>query len=172
MGRTPVVPEIVEKEVKLEQPPLEVEVSKKEAEKIGLFSRPAKKPRTEKQIEATKKLVERNKEWRAKLKNEKDSGKTDNMVQGLLAEKAEEKEKDGVKIKFKIRKSIKHPRPNHELKPRAEKKRKAQLRPRPQTTDESDVGATTETGEDTEAIIQELRARHMANVPTSRFVAV
>ncbi len=169
MGRAPVVPEIVEKEVKPEQPPLEVEVSKKEAENLGLFSRPTKKPRTEKQIEATKKLVERNKEWRAKLKNEKN---TDNMIQGLLAEKAEEKEKDGVKIKFKIRKSVKHPRPNHELKPRAEKKRKAQLRPRPQTTDESDVGATTETGEDTEAIIQELRARHMANAPTSRFVAV
>lgn len=170
MGRTPVVPELVEKEVKPEEAPLEVEVSKKEAENLGLFSRPAKKPRTEKQIEATKKLVERNKEWRAALKKEKDSGKADNVIQGLLAEKAEEK--DGVKIKFRIRKSIKHPRPNHELKPRAEKKRKAQLRPRPQTTDESDVGATTETGEDTEAIIQELRARHLANAPTSRFVAV
>ena len=170
MGRTPVIPEVVEKEVKPEQTPLEVEVSKKEAENLGLFSRPAKKPRTEKQIEATKKLVERNKEWRAKLKSEKDSGKSDNMIQGLLAEKSEEK--DGVKIKFKIRKSIKHPRPNHELKPRAHKKPKAQLRPRPQTTDESDVGATTETGEDTEAIIQELHARHMANVPTSRFVPV
>lgn len=167
MGRTPAIPDVIEKEVS--QDPVEVDITPKQAETLGLISKPAKKPRSEKQIEATKKLVEKNKAWREKLKAEKSS--PDNMIQGLLSDTiTDEKHSDPqpdkkTRIRYKIKKPKVHPRPNHALK--REKKR-----PAPET-DESDVGGTSEaqSGADTDAIVEELRSRVYGAPVRKKFVS-
>lgn len=184
MGRPTIVPTSVMKEI--EQNPLELEVTAKQAEDLGLYQRPPKRPRTEKQLEATKKLIERNKEWREKLKAEKASKKDDNMVQGLLADqvdgemdlKHQEKENVKSRILFKVKKTERKQRPNHSLKRRAldlppttsspavapPKKGKTTAYPlshHRQALD-SDVGGDdteVQTGEETEDIINELKGR-------------
>lgn len=147
----PAIPEVIEKEVV--ENPVEVEVTPKQAQDMGLIQKAPKKPRSEKQIEATKKLIEKNKAWREKLKAEKASEKgSDNLIQGLLADTIEKeaKEEKKTRIRYKIKKPKVHPRPNHALK------RKAVL------SEESDVGATSEAAEsglDTDAVVEELRHR-------------
>ncbi len=166
MGRNPVVPEVVEKEVTTN--PIEVDITPKQAEEMKLIESKAdrvKKARSEKQIEATKKLIEKNKAWREKLKKEKAEGKSDNHVQGLLAEKADEPEKK-TRIRFRIKKPAVHPRPNHHLK---RKERPAA------PAEESDVGGTTEASEvDTDAVVEELKKRaNYARLPSAkRFVSM
>lgn len=178
MGRPTIVPAEVMKEV--EANPIELEVTEKQAEDLGLYQRPPKRPRTDKQLEATKKLIERNKQWREKLKLEKDSKKSDNMVQGLLAEKVDEeaKEQPTQKILYKVKKAARRPRPNHSLKRRAldlpspTPATAESSQPKAKTTAyalshhrqalDSDVGGTdteAQTGEETDAIINELRGR-------------
>ena len=128
MGRPTIVPDVVEKEVTSNS--IEVEITPKQAEDLKLIEAKADRPkkvRSEKQIEATKKLIEKNKAWREKLKSEKAAGKPDNMIQGLLAEKADDgtaAATDGgekpvaekTKIRYRIKKNPVHPRPNHHLK--------------------------------------------------------
>jgi hypothetical protein len=166
MGRNPVVPEVVEKEVTAN--PIEVDITPKQAEEMKLIESKAdrvKKARSEKQIEATKKLIEKNKAWREKLKKEKAEGKPDNLVQGLLAEKADEPEKK-TRIRFRIKKPAVHPRPNHHLK------RKVVSKP---SEEESDVGGTTEASElDTDAVVEELkkRANYARLPPAKKFVCM
>lgn len=165
MGRNPVVPEVVEKEVTAN--PIEVDITPKQAEEMKLIESRAdrvKKARSEKQIEATKKLIEKNKAWREKLKKEKAEGKPDNLVQGLLADKADEPEKK-TRIRFRIKKPAVHPRPNHHLK------RKVVSKP----SEESDVGGTTEASEvDTDAVVEELkkRANYARLPPAKRFISM
>ncbi len=176
MGRPTIVPTQVMKEV--EANPIELEVTAKQAEDLGLYQRPAKRARTDKQLEATKKLIERNKEWRDKLKLEKESKKSDNMVQGLLAEKVDDdelkvqeaaKENGKQKILYKVKKAARRPRPNHSLKrrvldlpsPTPAKTTAYALSHHRQALD-SDVGGTdtdTSYGCETDAIIHELRGR-------------
>ncbi len=163
MGRTPAMPEVIEKE--LVENPVEVEVTPQQAQDMGLIQKPPKKARTEKQMEATKKLIEKNKAWREKLKKEKAEGKSDNLVQGLLAEKADENKDEPAKtrIRYRIKKPKVHPRPNHALKRKA-----------PPLPEDSDVGATTEAGEsgvDTDAVVNELKHRVFGGLqPKKRFV--
>lgn len=171
MGRPSLVPEVVEKETT--DNPVELDVTPKQAEVMGLIVKPPKKPRSEKQIEATKALIEKNKAWRAKLKAEKAAGQPDNLVQGLLADKVDEKEdgaqeveKKSTKIRFRIKKPKVHPRPNHALKRKAEK----QALP-----EDSDVGATSEVAEsglDTDAVVEELRARVFPQASGKRFLSM
>jgi hypothetical protein len=165
MGRAPTVPDVIEKEIV--QDPIEVDITPKQAETLGLIQKPAKKPRSEKQIEATKKLVEKNKAWREKLKAEKNN--PDNMVQGLLADTikgdddSSEKPKK-TRIRYKIKKPTVHPRPNHALK---RKKKETEV-------EESDVGATSEvaeTGADTDAIVEELRSKVFGGPARKKFVS-
>lgn len=172
MGRPSLVPDVVEKETT--ENPVELDVTPKQAEVMGLIVKPPKKPRSEKQIEATKALIEKNKAWRAKLKAEKASGSSDNMVQGLLADKADDKEaasdakeeKKSTKIRYRIKKPKVHPRPNHALK------RKAEVQALPE---DSDVGATSEVAEsglDTDAVVEELRARVFPQASGKRFLSM
>jgi hypothetical protein len=166
MGRPSLIPDVVEKETT--DNPVELDVTPKQAEVMGLIVKAPKKPRSEKQIEATKKLIEKNKAWRAKLKEEKASGSSDNMIQGLLAEKVDEKEeKKSTKIRYRIKKPKVHPRPNHALK------RKAEVQALPE---DSDVGATSEVAEssglDTDAVVEELRARVFPPASGKRFLSL
>lgn len=157
MGRAPIVPDVVEKEVT--ENPIELDISTKQAEDLKLIEKKAervKKPRSEKQMEATKKLIEKNKEWREKLKAEKSAGKSDNHIQSLLAEKSDEAPKEEVKstkIRFRIRKPTVHPRPNHHLK------RKAASQAQPNDSDVGNTSAPETTDVDTDAVVDELRRR-------------
>lgn len=170
MGRPSSIPEVVEKEVV--DDPVQLDITPKQAEDMKLIESKAervKKPRSEKQMEATKKLIEKNKAWREKLKAEKALGKPDNHIQGLLADKADDattepssqSEVRKTKIRFRIRKPVVHPRPNHHLK----RKASSQLVPR---ADDSDVGSTSvvESDLDTDAVVEELRRRAQAPAPS------
>ena len=174
MGRPSLVPDVIETEVTAN--PIEMDITAKQAEELKLIDAKkdrVKKPRSEKQIEATKILIEKNKAWREKLKAEKESGKSDNHIQSLLADKVDdgaaeqqqqqEEKPKSTRIRFRIKKATVHPRPNHHLK------RKAQSQ-----AEESDVGNTTATEtEDTDAIVDELRARaQRPSYPSKKFVSM
>lgn len=156
MGRPSIVPDVVEKEITSN--PVEMDITPKQAEEMNLIEKKKdrpKKARSEKQIEATNRLIEKNKAWREKLKKEKAEGKSDNVIQGLLAEKSDVAEKSEdkpkTKIRFRIRKPQIHPRPNHHLK---------RKQPERSTAEESDVGGTTTASEqDTDAVVEELKER-------------
>lgn len=181
MGRSPSMPDVIEKEISPTEP-VEVDVTPTQAESMGLIKKPTKKERSEKQVLATKALIEKNKAWREKLKAERAAGKPDNMVQGLLAEKATEETAEAPEpkkstIRFRIRKPQVHPRPNHALK-RKRQSESTQGEPakRRQEAEDSDAGNTTEvtdSGVDTDAVVRELKARvGYVSAPTKKFVSM
>jgi len=183
MGRSPSIPDVIEKEISPSEP-VEVDVTPTQAESMGLIKKPIKKERSEKQVLATKALIEKNKAWREKLKAERAAGKPDNMVQGLLGEKAAEepaepKEAKKSTIRFRIRKPQVHPRPNHALKRKRKSDDSEAASPpkRRQEADDSDAGNTTEvtdSGLDTDAVVKELKARvgYMAAPTSKKFVSM